>query len=208
MIQTQRPDRLAALCATLMLMVALGACGSSTVEAPSPGNTRTLPPDLRGLTVMVLPVQSEAGVTGDVDAELAFAIRAVEGDVTWVFPPRLEAALERSPGLDARTTGLPVARFLRTEVERVGDPLYGYLRRLAAVVNADVALIPVQVAPGPPDENGLTALEASVAMISVRSGRVLWFGVVDGDVGELGSPEVLASAMERLARRLLWYAGG
>ncbi len=208
MIQRQRSDSLAVLCAALSFTVALGACGSSAVEAPSPGNTRTLPPDLRGQTVMVLPVQSEAGVGGDADAELAFAIGAVDSEVTWVFPPRLEAALERSPGLDARTTGLPVAIFLRTEVQRVGDPLYGYLRRLAAVVNADVALIPVLVAPGPPDENGQAALEASVAMISVRSGRVLWFGVVEGEVGELGSPGVLASAMERLARRLLWYAGG
>ena len=157
---------------------------------------------------MVLPVQAQVGVGGDADAEFAFAIGAVESDVTWVFPPRLEAALERAPGLDTRTTGLPVGMFMRTEVERVGDPLYGHIRRLAALVNADVVLIPVQIAPGPADDAGQVALEAAVALIAVRSGRVIWFGVVDGDAGEPGDPGVLASAMESLARRLLWYAGG
>ena len=120
----------------------------------------------------------------------------------------LESAIERSPGLGARSTGLPVGMFLRREVARIGDPLYGDLRRLGALVNAEIALIPVVVAPGEPDEDGLAALESTAVMIDVRSGRVLWFGVVEGAAGELNSPGVLASAMESLARRLLWYVGG
>lgn len=157
---------------------------------------------------MVLPVQSEVGVEGDADAELAFALGAAESGVNWVFRSSLESALERSPGLNARTTGLPVGMFLRREVSRVGDPLYGDLRRLGAVVNAEVALIPVMVVPSEPDEAGLMALESTAVMIDVRSGRVLWFGVVAGEPGELSNPGVLASAMDRLARRLLWYVGG
>lgn len=208
MIRIRTPDTLAALRAALVLTAVLGACGPSTAEAPSPGTTTTLPPDVRGQTVMVLPVQATAGVEGDADAELAFALGAIDSGVEWVFPPRLQAAVARSPGLGARTTGLSVGMFRRTEVERVGDPLYGDLRRLAALVDADVALIPIQLAPGPPDESGRRALEVMVALIVVRTGRVAWFGVVDGDAGELGDPGVLASAMDRLARRLLWYVGG
>jgi hypothetical protein len=112
---------------------------------------------------MVLPVQAQAGVGGDADAELAFAIGSVESDVAWVFPPRLESALSRSPGLDTRTTGLAVGVFMRTEVQRVGDPLYGHIRRLAALVNADVVLIPVQLAPGPADEGEEATLEAAAS---------------------------------------------
>ena len=110
-----------------------------------------------------------------------------------------------APGLGARMTGLPVGIFMQAEVERVGDPLYGDLLRLSALVDAEVALIPIQVAPGAPDVDGRFALETTAALIAVRSGAVLWFGVVEGDAGEPGSPGVLASAMERLARRLLWY---
>jgi hypothetical protein len=191
----------------VLLASVLAGCGSGAAEAPSPANTTTLPPDVRGYTVMVLPVQAEVGVGGDADAELAFALSSLEGGVNWVFRSRLDAAAERSPGIGARTTGLPVGMFLRVEVQRVGDPLYGDLRRLAALVGADVALIPILVAPGEADAGGLVPLQTTVTMIDVRSGRVIWFGVVAGEPGELSDPGTLASAMDRLARRLLWYAG-
>lgn len=186
--------------------LALAACGGGPRPAPGPETTNTLPPDLRGRTVMVLPVQATAGVAGDADAELAFALRARGGDVTWVFPAELERALERSPGLDARTRGLSVGVFLSREVERVGDPLYGTILRLSSLVDGEVALIPVQVAPGPADAEGKSPLQVWTALIHVRSGRVLWFGVVAGAPGDAGDPSVLASAMDVLARRLLWYS--
>lgn len=191
--------------AFLLLTAGMVACGSGAVEAPTPQTSTTLPPMLRGRTVMVLPMQAQVGAGGEVDAELAFALSAVGGGVTWVFPPRLERAIQGAPGLGARMTGLPVGIFMQAEVERVGDPLYGDLLRLSALVDAEVALVPIQVAPGAPDVDGRAALETTVALIAVRSGAVLWFGVVEGDPGEPGSPGVLASAMESLARRLLWY---
>jgi hypothetical protein len=157
---------------------------------------------------MVLPVQAQVGVGGDADAELAFALAARESSVRWVFPPRLGRAIEGAPGLGARMRDLPVGMFMQIEVERVGDPLYGDLLRLAALVDAEVALIPVQLVPGARDANGQITLVTAVALIAVRSGRVLWFGLVDGEAGDPGSPGVLASAMELLARTLLWYAGG
>jgi len=98
--------------------------------------------------------------------------------------------------------------FLRSEVERVGDPLYGNLRRLAALVDAEVALVPVRVSPGPTQVSGQSALEAMAALIMIRTGRVLWFGVVAGEPGAQDDPAVLASVMDSLARRLLWYVGG
>ena len=191
-----------------LLASLVAGCGGGTAEAPSPATSNTLPPDVRGRTVMVLPVQAEVGVGGDADAELAFALTAVESGVNWVFRPRLEAAMERSPGLGARTTGLPVGMFLRAEVQRVGDPLYGDLRRLGALVDAEIALIPIIVAPGDAEQSGLVPLQTTATMIDVRSGRVIWFGVVAGNAGDTADPGVLASAMDRLARRLLWYVGG
>jgi hypothetical protein len=52
------------------------------------------------------------------------------------------------------------------------------------------------------------AVRFSVALIHLQSGRVLWFGVVQGDAREADDPRGLASAVDRLARALFWYAGG
>lgn len=152
---------------------------------------------------MVLPFQSALGAAGDPDAELAFALRDRGPGVTWVLPPRLQQALDRSPGLQVRIHGLPVGVFGAAEVERVGDPLYGDLLRLAALVDAETALVPIRVwlAPGEAGDR----VRASAALVHVRTGRVLWFAVAEGQPGEPQDPGALASAVDALARTLLWY---
>ncbi len=72
---------------------------------------------------MVFPVQIQSGIRDNADSEIAFAFRERSDEVDWVFPDELEAALARAPGVQSRVTGLPVGLFLRTEVDRVGDPL-------------------------------------------------------------------------------------
>jgi hypothetical protein len=49
------------------------------------------------------------------------------------------------------------------------------------------------------------AVEIVAALIHPRSGRVVWFGVVDGTPGPLGALPATASAAEALARRLLSF---
>lgn len=185
----------------------LSACGQSTGEPPAPGSSQGTPPDLRSSRVMVLPVQLVSGVMGDPDAELAFGLTSRAEGVDWVFPPEVNDAVLRAPGLNARTTGLPVGTFLRAEVRRVGDPLYGDLRRLAALVNADVALLPVRAARATAEAGGPGRVTLSAALIHIRTGRVLWFGIVEGGPHPQGDPRGLASAVDALARTLLWYAG-
>lgn len=189
----------------LALLLAVAGCGRKA-PAPEPGVGGASPPDLRGSRVMVLPFQDAAALAGDPDAELAFGLRTRGEGVTWILPPRLEEALQRSPGLDTRLRGLPVGMFSAGEVRRVGDPLYGELRRLAALVDAEVALLPVRawVHPG----EGGPRIRMSAALVHVRTGRVLWFGVAEGDPGEAADPAALASAVESLARTLLWYVAG
>ena len=189
-----------------MLATLLGAC-ARTAPAPEAGTSLGTPPDLRGTRVMVLPVQENRGVPGDPDAEIAFALKGRSRGIEWAFPPELTRALERSPGLDTDSHGFPWPVFEEAEVRRVGDPLYGQLRRLAAVVDAQVALIPVR-ASLEADSVGAQAVRLSAALIQVRTGRVLWFGVAQGDAGAPRDPRALASTVDRLARTLLWYAGG
>jgi hypothetical protein len=156
---------------------------------------------------MVLPVQEIRGVEGDPDAELAFGLRDRGAGVTWILPRALDEALQRSPGLDTRTRGLAVGTFMAAEVRRIGDPLYGELRRLGTVVDAGVAIVPVS-AVGVGTEDGMKAVRFSVAVLHVRTGRVLWFGVVEGDAFPVGDPRGLASGVDQLARTLLWYGVG
>ncbi len=158
-------------------------------------------PDLRESRVMVLPMQSFVGVRGPADEELGFALRERGEQVDWILPDEVRAALRRSPSLRADIEALPVGVFLRREVRRIGDPLYGEIRRAAAVTDASLALLPVQVRHRPESPEQSEALEVVAALIDVRSGRVLWFAILEGP-GSASDPAALASAMEALARAL------
>jgi hypothetical protein len=98
-----------------------------------------------------------------------------------------------------------VGIFVQAEVQRVGDPLYGELRRIAALVNAEAVVLPVQatleVTPGEDPK-----IRLWTALIDVRSGRVPWFAVLEGGAFPQGDPRALASAVEEVSRSLLWYA--
>lgn len=158
---------------------------------------------------MVLPAQSAAGgrVGGEpvpgLDAEIAYWLGELGPRVSWVLPPDIEKALARSPSLDIRLDALAVSSFHRARVEIIGDPLFGDLRSLNALVNARYALLPVAAGyvPGQPPEQG--RVEVHVALIDTLGGRVLWFTAVGGDRGLEGTPAVIASAARALARAVL-----
>ena len=189
----------------MLAATVIHGCGGGTVESPTAGTFRGFPPDLRGRRVMVFPVQIRLGVREDADPEIAFAFRERSDEVDWVFPDELEAALARAPGIQSRVTGLPVGLFLRTEVDRVGDPLYGQLRRLGEMTGADVAFIPIALRVGPNEPGSGSAVEIVATILDVRSGRVAWFGVVAGRPGPATDFATVASAVEALAATLLWF---
>jgi hypothetical protein len=183
------------------------ACGGTA--APQPGQMRGTPPDLRGRRVIVLPVQIVSGVAGDPDAELSFALNELGRDISWIEEDELADALARSPGVDTRVRGLPVSTFLQAEVRRIGDPLFGHLRRMAALVDADAVLLPVAATYEANEDvvGSAPRVRLTTALIAPRTGQVLWFGVEEGGEFPREDPRGLASAMDRVARTLLWYAG-
>mgnify|MGYP001413963591 CR=1 FL=1 len=189
-----------------MAVSALVACGGRS-PLPEPGSKRGVAPDLRGVRVLLLPVQQNLGVAGDPDAEFAYGLRERGQGVLWISAADVEERMARSPGTPARTRGLPVGVFLQAEVDRVGDPLYGELRRTAALVSAEVVVLPVQASlAGTPGEDPRVRLWT--ALIDVRTGRVAWFSVLEGGAFPAGDPRGLASAVDEVARTLLWYVGG
>jgi hypothetical protein len=203
-----RRDRIVGALALGMALLVLAACGAS--PPPEPGLSRGVPPDLRGRRVILLPVQLVVGVAGDPDAELAFTLTDVGNEVDWVREEEIQDAMRRSPTVQTRTRGLPVSPFLQAEVDRVGDPLYGFLRRMEALVDADAILLPVAATYEPneaiPDSGPRVRITAT--LIEPRTGRVMWFGIEEGDEFDTTDPRALASAVENLSHTLFWYMGG
>lgn len=190
--------------ACLLVCGAALACGGGPAPPPEPGVSRGTPPDLRGARVMLLPVQQSAGIIGDPDAELAFGLQDRGRDVEWVLPAEVDEILARSPGISASTRGLPVGAFAMAEVNRIGDPLYGELRRMAVLVNAEAILLPVRAYTAV-EEGQSPRILVMATLIEPVTGRVLWFAISEGDAFPPGDPRGLASAVDELARTLLWY---
>lgn len=190
---------------------ALAACGGRHQAPPTP-DAPPPPPFLSGATVMLLPLQDagyarlptvDGGAAGEqLDAELAYWLPERGAGVRWVLPERLREVLARSPGLGIDLSSLDVAVFRYAQVQRVGDPLFGDLVRLGALVDARFALIPTSAAyrPGPDGQPG--RLELAATVIDCTDGRVHWFGVVASEPGPAGAQATAASAAQALARAL------
>jgi len=177
---------------------------------------------MMGRTVMILPVQVIDGVPGPIDPELEFALNEHGEGIEWIFPDRLQRQVDRTPALDMRLDDLPVGTFFRAEMERIGDPLFGHIRRLAGLTGAEMAIIPLRVRyrgpiePGDPDDPDAPtdpevepkgpAIEIMVTVLDAVSGRVFWTGVVEGDEGAADHPATLASAADEFGRRMAWSA--
>ena len=51
----------------------------------------------------------------------------------------------------------------------------------------------------------VAVVEMTATLIDIRSGRVIWFGVVEGQPGRTGDFQIVASAVEALASTLLRF---
>jgi hypothetical protein len=198
-----RPLTLVGSAFGLLLLIVLAACGSRSNPPPEAGFEMGLVPDLRGQRVMVLPFQLRRGGHADVDAEFLFALRSRPVAAQWVGPGELQDALARNPGIGIRLDALNVQPFLVGEVHRVGDPLFGELYRLGTLVDARLAVLPVEVRSRPEGDEGERVVEAGAAVLDTRTGHVLWYGIMDGPPGPSGDRVATVGALEALARRIL-----
>lgn len=183
----------------MALPIAAGCAGQ---RAPSPERAPRPAPALHGLTVMVLPVQAgRAPVAPGLDAELEFWLAERAPGVKWIFPPALERSLTRSSIIEVPIHTLAVSSFHYAQVENIGDPLYGDLRRAGAVAGARYALLPV-AGSYTPGSSEAGRVELAVALIDTMGGGVLWYGVVAGERGEPDDPATVATAARALATTL------
>ena len=196
------------LLATLALLAV--SCGGKRPVAAPPAPTEAPAPPLTGYAVMVFPTQRGAVPVADataqhfalpaqaLDAEIAYWLPQLAGAVKWILPATIQRVVARSPMLAVDMNNLAVTAFHRAQVKRIGDPLFGDLRKLAAVLDARIAVIPVAA-----EYIGPTAAETRVqiatAVIDALDGTVIWFGVLQGAPGLQGEAAI-ASAAQTFAR--------
>jgi hypothetical protein len=185
-------------------LLLLAGCSTRTAPPPEAGYERGGVPDLRGERVLVLPPQLVRGGHPDLERELVYALETLGPSVDWVGPEAIRRRAASTPSLGFDPSRLPVERFQAGELERLGDPLFGALYRLGAIEDASFALLTVETRERIDDEDGGdTVVEVAAALVHIRSGRVYWFGIVEGIPGAAGALPPTVSAVESLARRLL-----
>jgi hypothetical protein len=206
----------AAVLAAALVVGSAAGCGPR--RPPTAEDAKPPPPDLTGWTVMILPAQSGAWSPGvappgvapqpvrpapaSLDEEIAFWLAQLGSRVRWIGRGELERAVQRSPGFQVSLRALPVGDFRRAALRQIGDPLYGELRRLGAIVDARLALIPVASGYVGAVE-GPGRVELAVAIVDTVGGAVLWFGVVGGESVPYDDPRAASSAAQALARAIL-----
>jgi hypothetical protein len=177
---------------TLAVALAAAGCGRGVLPEPAP-------PLLEGHRIMLLPVR--AADPPALNAELSFWLPERSPGVDWVLPDELQRTVDRAPALRVRLDALP-----RDVVDAgrrspyIVDPAYGELRRIGAVTDATLALMPMAVrelgaAPS-------TELELSVALVDIRGGQVVWIRTVRGRSADGSAHGAVAAVAEALARTL------
>ncbi len=192
---------------SMALVPAVAACASAAPQGPpEAGEQRGGLPMLSGQEVLLLPVQRPDLDREAVDREFAFALEARAGGVEWIGPDEMRRVMGRSV-MDVPIDRLPIDMFFQAEVTRVGDPVYGMLRRVAALTDATAALIPLSVVMRPEATGVEPGLESMATLLDLRTGRVLWLATVEAP-GDPEAPATLARLADVLARALQPATGG
>lgn len=200
-----------------------------------------------GVKLAVLPVQSvspapsgawpggassRSDARDRMNAELDFALSSSRDAAAWSGPRALTRLVERNPMIDADPHRLAVGRLAGVEPgeQQLREPLHRQLRRLSALADVRIAVIPVRLTWLPPGElagsdgeegdgsggeagaasgdsagpsphaPGRTVLETVV--VDTRAARVLWRGDVLAAPAPPGAPGSLASLASNLVRLL------
>jgi hypothetical protein len=192
------------LAGLLVGLAAWAACGGrgdpGGLGEPGPAPP---PPDLTGVRVMLLPARTTA--PGQLDEELEHWLTGRAEATDWVLPAELQAAADRSPNWRLRLDAMPrlITGTRRSDL-RIRDPLYGNLRRLGAIIDANYAFMPVAWGEAA-DSLGVVGL-LTAAIVDVRGGRVVWLHTVRGEPSATADAAV-ASTAEALARTLIPLEG-
>ncbi len=180
--------------AVLAVVLLAAACGRKPQGADAPAPS---PLDLSGQRIMLIPAR--AGEPRELDAELLFWLSDRSPGTDWIEPEEIRETAASIPSRFALDAPRRIIQG-KGEAPRLADPLYGDVRRLAAVLDAQLALVPLgtQIAR---DSSGVI-VQLAAALASIHGGRVIWVYTVESGPSESIAAGV-AGAAETLARTLI-----
>lgn len=198
--------------AAAALALAAAACAprnapaQASASAPKPAQA-VAAMDLSGQKVLVLPVQTVAGIAqsrDDATRELLFALGERDTRTQWVDPERLRSALRRIPGYADDPDALPAESFQHHRERYMQGGLGSIVRRYSALMDTRLVLIP-QAAQWLPaaDSVGGGFVRMSAVMVDARSSNVIWYGEADGQRRPEADAAALATAAAALAARMV-----
>ncbi len=178
--------------ALIVFLLASSPSGSLPAQA-KPSSRKPVPAPallisaIAGQTVPILPLTyvvvddstGDAAVPTSRSALLAWAdsivaeeILARAPEVSWLLGPELRRKVRAAPGMLPEPDRLGQAALRFENVKRLPDPLFSYLRTLAALANGRLVMVPASLrlsaAPG-----GVRA-EAMFVLADARSGAIIW----------------------------------
>jgi hypothetical protein len=177
--------------ALALITVALAACARNGAPPPAPMG-------LDGQRIMLMPVR--AGDPVALNDELLFWLADRAPTTEWIAPDVLQLAVDRAGGSRVRLSALPRHISDPGRSPYLADPTYGELRRLGAIVDAMLVLMPVAVRVVP--DGAGQFLELTAALVDIRGGQVLWVATVQGEPGDGSARAAEAAGAEALARAL------
>ena len=159
---------------------------------------------------------SERETIGLLNAELAFAFGEEEGAASWAFADRVQDRLDRNPTIKVDPRRLAYHGLLREPEphQQIYEPLHSQLRQVAALFDARIVVLPLNVSYRGPSEEERARAEAAgeeplgraimlTAIIDVRRSAVLWHGYIEGAPAEATSRAALTSLALRAAGQLV-----
>ncbi|HEU6452582.1 MAG TPA: hypothetical protein VFT57_14280 [Gemmatimonadaceae bacterium] len=217
------------------LVAALGCAGQPNAAAQAEGPVQRPLAAFMSRPVLVLPTRYLGGdaalgwtvqlgdpatYLGDLDAEIAFALKQRGIDKLWILPPAIVRSVRRNPGFAVDPHDLS-ADWLRPPLEKppeqLPEPFASQLRSLVALQEgAQYVLYPVEVrfepivaegqrsSSGPAEAAGGTAVRTQgravlrIALIDARRQKIVWMADVVSDPYPSFSPALAASVAEHL----------
>ena len=107
----------------------------------------------------------------------AFQARAPE--VKWVPAAELRKLARRAPGMMPNPDDMGQAMLRGAKIQEVPDPLRSSLRKLAAIADGRMVLVPAAVGFSR-DSTGPVRADLTLVMVDARGGRVIWRSIAHG----------------------------
>lgn len=178
------------------VFILLAACSTAATpavaplpaqEKPAPAPALSVAP-LAGQRIPLVPVSYlivespvDSFLAADRTARLRWAdtligdILVMRGpEVEWVLPPELRRVAQRAPATvtDPDRMGQSIMR--SSSLDKVPDPLRGYLRGLTAMTNGRLVMIPAAIRFSADSATGGVRAEAVLVLADTRNGAVVW----------------------------------